>query len=224
MKSNAVLSGFAVFALAALHVGRTSAGSLTIEQGPSFLPDSSFTQNDIMAQLRHNPAGLMGDVVRLYGASMVAPAEESPRILIGGDFNADPGDVFLVAYDFIINLNSPDPITLTLGGQTIINGVQNTFNDTLLVTPGQARYTGTITGPAFGIGTSGAWLGRLFFNFALTNLSLSEQVDTIDPGNLVINLRSVDFELVAVPEPSSYVFLGLGGALLAFFFRRRQVA
>ena len=104
-----LLSGIAAALLLSLAHG-ASAGTLTIDDGaPSFLPESSFTDNSITAHLLHNPPGVMGDVVRLLGDSLVDPALESPRILIGGDFSANAGDLFSVIFDFTINLATADP-------------------------------------------------------------------------------------------------------------------
>lgn len=202
-----------------------NAGTLTIGNGPSFLPASSFTDNTIAAELRHNPAGLNGDVVRLFGDAMVAPAEESPRILIGGNYAANASDVFSVAYNFTINLNSPEPITLTLGAQAVFSGMQETFNTVLVITPGKDHYQGVITGPTFALASSGTWQGRLFFNFSSPASSSTSGTSFPDRGNLFVRLRAVDFQLVAVPEPSSVVLFGAGLVALGFFaLRRRLVA
>jgi len=69
-----------VTALFCAVVDSSSAGTLTLDEGLSFRPGSSFTDNDIAAVLLHNPPGVMGDVVRLFGASLVNPDPESPRI------------------------------------------------------------------------------------------------------------------------------------------------
>src|SRR5580765_8187710 len=103
-------------------VGSVQAGTLTIDNGPSFRPGSAFTDNDIEAVLLHNPGGVMGDVVRLYGDSYVAPAAPSPRIALGGELSANAGDLFSVIYDFTVDLKSPTPITLSLAAQTLIAG------------------------------------------------------------------------------------------------------
>jgi hypothetical protein len=223
MKTQPFFRAFAAAIFLGVLSGHAVAGSLTIENGPSFLPPSSFTNNSIDVKLRHNPAGLDGDVARLYGDSMVAPAEESPRILVGGDFSADSNDLFSVVYDFTVKLNSPEPITLTIGAQTTVAGVQQIFNTMLVITPGLGHYQGHIDGPLFALATSGTWSGHLYFNFITA--SEGGSTDKPDPGNLTTQLRYVDFQLVAVPEPSSFVSLGLGLALLgSFMLRRRRLA
>lgn len=200
-----------------------NAGLLTIEGGPSFLPSSSFTENSIEAELLHNPGGLDGDVVRLFGDSKVAPAQESPRIEISGYFDANAGDVFTVSYDFVIDLATSEPINITLGAQAEFSGMTDRFNSTITLNPGVSHYQGTITGTTFALATSGIWKGRLFFNF-LSPVSGSTTNDP-DPGGLLIQIQAVDFQLASVPEPSSYVFLGLGIAALAVVaLRRRQIA
>lgn len=215
-----LLSGIAAALLLSL-ANNASAGTLTIQAGqPSFQPESSFTDNDISAIVLHDPPGVSGDVVRLFGDSQVAPAADSPRILIGGDFSANAGDLFSVIYDFTINLGTASPITLTIGAQTIVDGVQQTFSTVLNITPGVGHYQGQINGPLFSLATSGLWKGRLFFNF-----TTADGASNPAPDGLLLKLRAVDFQLASVPEPSSIVFLGLGMAALAFFtLRRRQVA
>ena len=221
MKKRCLFWGIAASVFLSGLAAVASAGTLTLDPGPSFLPNSSFTDNTITDGLRHDPHGMMGDVVRLYRYAMVSPAEESPRILIGGDFSANPGDLFTVVYDFVVNLNSPEPITLTLGGQTTVAGVAETFNTLITLDPGRHRYQGQVNGPAFSLATSGTWKGHLYFNF-----STPSSVDRhgVDPGNLIVRLRRVDYRLTAVPEPSSYALLGVGAAALTLLLRRRRIA
>ncbi len=214
------LSGIAAAFLFSLACS-AGAGTLTIQNGqPSFKPQSSFTDNDISAVVLHNPPGVMGDVVHLFGDSQVAPAALAPRILIGGGFSANAGDLFSVIYDFTVNLGTPDPITLTIGAQTIVNGVQQTFNTVLNIAPGVGHYQGQIDGPLFSLATSGLWKGSLLFNFTTADGTTNPR-----PDGLLLKVRAVDYQLASVPEPSSYVFLGMGIAALAFFaLRRRQAA
>lgn len=224
MKFTPLLAGIAaVLCLSASQ--NTQAGILNIEKGLSFRPDRSFTDNSIMEERFHNPMGLNGDVVRLFGDSQVTPtpAESSPRIRVGGTFEANAGDVFMITYDFAINLVTTEPITLTLGARTRSDGITNTFAGTIVLTPGVSHYQGTITGQTFQLATSGVWKGRLFFNF----LSPSSGSTTSGPyaDKLIIQIRAVDFQLVSVPEPSSIVFLGFGVvALGGFAVRRRRLA
>ncbi len=223
MKFSAVLTGTAAaILLCTTFVAPATAGSLTIDEGPSFLPGSSFTDNSIDAVVRHNPAGLVGDVARLYGDAMVSPSLVPSRVLLEGSFAAQPGDSFSVSYDFLANLNSTEPITITLGAQTIVAGVPQIFNTTLTINPGQGEYSGQVSGPTFDLATSGTWKGHVYFNLAAPSQGGTEAPD---PGDLAVRLRGVDFQLVAVPEPSSLVSLLLGAAALGFVcWRRRQLA
>ncbi len=222
MKLTPLLAGIAA-ALLFSATQSAHAGILTIENGPSFLPSSSFTDNSIAARRFHNPGGLNGDVVRLFGDSEVTPTGETPRIRIGGNFEANAGDVFTVSYDLLINLKTSEPITLTLGARTHSSGVTDTFTTTITINPGPGRYQGTVTGVTFDLATSGTWKGRLFFNFLSSTSGSTTDYQT--PERLLIKIRAVDFELVSVPEPSSLVCFGLGlAALGGFALRRRQLA
>jgi hypothetical protein len=199
------------------------AGTLTIDYGPSFLPNTAFTENSIAAVLLHNPGGLMGDVVRLYGDSKVDPVVETPRILIGGSFAANAGDVFSVGYNFSVNLNSPDPVALTIDARAVVAGVPQTFSTVLTLNPGMGHYQGQINGIVFGLAASGTWNGRLVFNFATpANPGDSDSPDNPNPGGLILQVKRVDFQLTAVPEPSSYLFFGLGFVALVWMGHRRR--
>ncbi len=163
----------------------------------------------------------MGDVVRLYGDSYVAPAAPSPRIALGGELSANAGDLFSVIYDFTVDLKSPTPITLSLAAQTLIAGVKQTFDTLVTLTPGFQHYQGEIDGPLFDLATSGLWRGRLLFNFTAPDGSSENP----DPEKLCLRLRAVDYQLVSIPEPSSLLFLGIGIAALSLFaIHRRRIA
>ncbi|MBA3650368.1 MAG: PEP-CTERM sorting domain-containing protein [Chthoniobacterales bacterium] len=214
-----LLSGIATALLLSL-ANSASARTLTSDAGlPSFLPNSSFTDNSITAELLHMNG--MADMMHLTGDSMVAPANPDPQITIGGDFSANSGDLFTVIYNFNVTLGTPDPILLTIDLQTIVDNVQQTFSNVLTISPGIGNYQGKINGPLFSLATSGLWKGHLTFNF-----SGVAGADNPNPGNLLLKLRRVDYRLGnCVPEPSSYVFLGLGIAALAVVaLRRRQIA
>src|SRR4029078_787666 len=103
MKSTA-LALASVAALLCSIVESASAGTITLDVGPSFRPGSAFTDNDIAAVLLHNPPGVMGDVVRLFGDSRIYPASDSPRIVVKGSFSAGAGDLFSIIYDFTVDL------------------------------------------------------------------------------------------------------------------------
>src|SRR4051794_33450982 len=121
MKSTA-LAIVSIAALIVCRVESASAGTLTLDAEPSFRPGTAFTDNDIAAVLLHNPPGVMGDVVRLFGDSRIDPAPESPRMVVKGSFSAGAGDLFSIIYDFTVDLRTADPVNLTLAGQTFVAG------------------------------------------------------------------------------------------------------
>ena len=216
MKST-VLALVCAAALLVSIVESASAGTLTLDVGPSFRPGSAFTDNDIAAVLLHNPPGVMGDVVRLFGDSRIDPASDSPRIVVKGGFSAGAGDLFSIIYDFTVDLRSPDPVNLTLAAQTFVAGKKKTFDTLITLTPGVQHYQGQIDGTLFNLATSGLWRGRLLFDFPASGSG-----ENPDANNLSIQIASVDFQLAAIPEPSSLVFLAIGIAALVILRRGRQ--
>ena len=205
-----------VTALLFASVKSASAGTLTLDVGPSFRPGSSFTDNDIAAVLLHNPPGVMGDVVRLFGDSLVAPDGDSPRIVVKGSFAAGAGDLFSVIYDFTVDLRSSTPVNLTLAAQTFVAGKKQTFDALITLSPGVQHYQGQIDGPLFNLATSGLWRGRLLFDFPTSGKGGANP----DADNLSIQIASVDYQLAAIPEPSSLLFLAIGIAALPILARR----
>ena len=217
MKSTALALVCAAALLVSL-VESGSAGTLTLDVGPSFRPGSAFTDNDIAAVLLHNPPGVMGDVVRLFGDSRIDPASDSPRIVVKGGFSAGAGDLFSIIYDFTVDLRSPDPVNLTLAAQTFVAGKKKTFDTLITLTPGVQHYQGQIDGTLFNLAISGLWRGRLLFDFP----SSGSGSENPDANNLSIQIASIDFQLAAIPEPSSLLLLGIGIAGRGILGRGRR--
>jgi hypothetical protein len=213
MKTSTLASGLSVLALGFIFAGSSSAGTLTDSDGLSFQPNSAFTDNTIQEQM------IGSDTVDLMGDANVSPADHRPRIKVGGAFNADAGDVFTLSYDFDVDLNNPNPVTMVLlGERTLISGQQQTFSANIVLTPGMGHYQGQISSPAFTMSTSGQWKGRLFFQLGPHTASKNSKTPV-----LTIDINHIDFSLTAVPEPSTFVFSGLGfaGLMLMAICRRR---
>ena len=219
MKKNILLLAAMVAALTLL-APAGGAGTLTYNFGPSFLPNSAFTDNNIQAEMLHNPPGFMGDVVRLYGDSQVAPATQTPTIQVGGDYTAQSGEAFSIAYNFTVNLATSDPITITLAAQAMVMGNPEMFSTEIVINPGIGHYQGEVPGFVFALASSGTWSGQLYFNFATP----SDSIGNPNPGGALVKLKAIDFRLTAVPEPSTWIFFGTGLLGLVLLSRRRQRA
>ncbi len=200
MKKFAVSSlGAAVAAFLAM-ASPAKAGTLTVTSGgPTFTPDSAFTNNTIQLDTT-----VEGGLVHLIGGATVTPgATPAVTVDIGGDYSADAGDILSVAYSFTVDLNIPTPVAYVISGTATVlgNPVDFSANGTLM--PGLHQYEGTFQAPInFPVAASGTFSGKLELDFgtgAAATLAAA-------PGTLDLSIQQIDFQLdptAATIEPPS---------------------
>lgn len=131
---------------------------------------------------------------------------------IGGSLTLDPQDVFLVSYDFDVLLVGGGTVNLTTTGTTNFGGITQTISNTeTITTSGNFNFRFSELGTVATEAQSGTWSGQLSFDWidATAGSSL----------NITIPNDSIDFEVAAIPEPSSMALALLSGLLV--FSRRR---
>ena len=92
--------------------GTSSAGILNVDNGPTFTPDTAFTNNTIMVNTTVD-----GGLIDLQGTATVTPPDTNMvSIDLTGNYSADAGEKFSVAYSFSVDLNIPEPVDYTIVG------------------------------------------------------------------------------------------------------------
>ena len=178
-----------IAALAALLSFATpaTAGILNLTSGPTFTPDSAFTNNTIKANTI-----VVGGLIDLVGGATVTPDDSNTAMIaITGDYSADAGDIFSVAYSFTVDLNTASPVTYVLSGNVTVLGLPVEFSTDGTLLPGLHRYEGTIEVPvSFPLPTTGTFAGMLEFDFGPGLAPLNAVLGTLD-----LNIQQIDFQL-----------------------------
>lgn len=194
-RSSVVAAFAAIFSVAS-----ASAGTLTITSGPTFTPDTAFTNNTITVAVIPNPPGVMGDLVRISGgATVVPPPTNVVTVDIAGDYSANAGDTVSVAYAFTADLNSANPVQYTISG-TVVDPILGTipFSTSGTISNGLNQYKDTIAVPAsFPFQSSGTFTGTLTLDFTAPPAA---------SGTLDLAIQQIDIQLAptaaALPPPS----------------------
>jgi len=189
-----------VAALAALFslASPATAGVLVVNSGPTFIPESAFTNNTIMV----DTTMLEGGLVHIDGGATITPdASNQVSVAIGGTFTANPGDVFSGAYSFTADLNIDTPVTYTITGMAEVQGVPLEFTATGTLMPGLHVYQDVFQAPvSFPVMDSGDFSATLVLDFG------SSGAISTTPGTLTLNIDQLDVQLlpdaVAVQGPS----------------------
>ena len=97
--------------------GSAPAGTITITSGPTFTPESAFTNNTIVVDTSQ------GSLAHVEGGATVTPdASNQVMATISGTYSANAGDVFSLAYSFVVDLNSDTPVPYTASGTATVMG------------------------------------------------------------------------------------------------------
>ena len=152
-----LFAGFMTFLLLAFPA---VAGTLTITSGPTFTPDTAFTNNTITVQVFSNPPGVTGDLAKISGGVTVTPGTaQSVSAEAAGNYSANAGDIASVAYSFTADMNVTVPVSYTMSGTATIFGSPQTFSSTGVISPGLRQYVGTAQAPiSFPVPSSGLYI------------------------------------------------------------------
>ena len=187
MKKIAFFSLIAALAALLSFATPATAGILNLTSGPTFTPDSAFTNNTIKANTT-----VVGGLIDLVGGATVTPDDSNTAMIaITGDYSADAGDIFSVAYSFTVDLNTPSPVTYALSGNVTVLGLPVEFSTDGTLLPGLHRYEGTIEVPvSFPLPATGTFAGMLEFDFGPGLAPLNAVLGTLD-----LNVQQIDFQL-----------------------------
>lgn len=171
---------------------------LTLENGPTFTPESAFTNNTIVANTT-----VSGGLIDLTGMATVTPdASNTASIDLSGTYGANPGDKFSIAYSFSVDLNIPEPVSYVIAGTVDIGGTPVPITATGMLLPGLHKYEGTAASPAFLTAASGNFTASVQLNFNSTGSA----VLAATAGTLDLQIQQVDFKLgptvATIEQPS----------------------
>ncbi len=200
---------------------QAAAGTITVTDGPSFMPPGAVTNNTVTLQQPN------ASLIQLFGNATIQVTPDSVVYLaIGGTFTADMGDIASLFYNFTVDLNSAIPVTFTLALTATptsppLPPIELMEEGDIL--QGSHQYTGMDQSAPAPFALSGTFSGMLIFKFGAAPPNPDGTTDTLF---LQIPSDSIDFQIAptAIPEPSSYALLGLGILGLSFVARRRKAA
>ncbi|MGI8956966.1 MAG: hypothetical protein ACR2II_08645 [Chthoniobacterales bacterium] len=170
------------------------AGVLTLDDGsPTYTPPANFSDNTLVANTI-----IVGGLIDVTGTTTVMPAEgNTATIAVSGNYSAEVGDIFSVAYKFAADNNTGAPITYTLNGA--VSGVPiPALAGT--IEPGLHVYEGTAQQPTpASFPVAGNFLGELTLTFSSTSRTPSNAPSVAAPGTLDLLVQQIDFKLDALP-------------------------
>ena len=164
------------------------AGTLTVASGPTFSPDTAFTNNTITLDTT-----VGSELVRILGGATITPPEPPApvTIMLSGGYDALAGDKVTAAYSFVIDLSILTSVPYTISGNVVIFGVPIPFSVSGALDPGLHKYEGTIDipGATFLAPASGTWDATLTLDFA------GGSPDSAAPGTLDLQIQQIDIQL-----------------------------
>ncbi|HEX4666607.1 MAG TPA: hypothetical protein VH207_08400 [Chthoniobacterales bacterium] len=192
MKKLTITSLMAVAAAALALACPARAGILTVEDGPNFTPEGSFTNNTIEVDTTIGE----GALIHIVGSATVTPPEGSDIVSIdvSGTYSANAGDMFSGAYSFSADLNSANPVGYTISGTVTIDGIPVPFTTTGTIEPGLHRYEGTFEAPTFIVPKAGNFMASLVLDFGSTGAPTAAEPSTLD-----LAIQQIDFKLDPLP-------------------------
>jgi hypothetical protein len=184
-----LVAGTLTAALAALlsYASPMFAGSFTVATGPTFTPDTAFTNNTIAID-----ATTGAELIRVNGGATITPdATNQAMISLDGGYSADAGDIFSAAYSFVVDMNALTSVTYTISGTAVVFGITVPFSATGTLDPGLHKYEGTISVPdaTFPTATSGTWTAALTLDFG------GGSPNSAAPGTLDLQIQQIDVQL-----------------------------
>ncbi len=170
--------------------GLAPAGTLAITSGPTFTPESAFTNNTIVVDTSQ------GSVAHVSGSTTVTPdATNQVTIAISGTYSANAGDLFSLAYNFVADLNTAAPVAYTANGSATISGITVPFHGMGTIMPGLNNYSGVELAPfAFFFPDSGDFSASLVLDFGSSGGTLAAA-----PGTLDVTIQQIDVKLDPTP-------------------------
>ena len=169
--------------------GPAPAGIVTIISGPTFTPESAFTNNTIVVDTSQ------GSLAHVEGGATITPdASNQVMATISGTYSANAGDIFSLAYSFIVDLNADTPVPFTASGTATVMGLPVPFHGGGTLMPGLNRYAGEEVAPfAFFLADSGDFSATFVLDFGASGLLAAA------PGSLDITIEQADVKLDPTP-------------------------
>src|SRR5262245_34931310 len=149
--------------------GSAPAGIITITSGPTFTPESAFANNTIVVDTSQ------GSLAHVEGGATITPdASNQVMATISGTYSANAGDVFSLAYSFVVDLNADTPVPYTASGTATIMGLPVEFHGGGTLVPGLNRYSGEEVAPfPFFLADSGDFSATFVLDFGSAGARLA---------------------------------------------------
>ena len=165
--------------------GLAPAGIITITSGPTFTPESAFTDNTIVVDTSQ------GSLAHAEGGATITPdASNQVTATISGTYSANAGDVFSLAYSIVVDLNSDTPVPYTASGTATVMGFPVDFHGMGTLVPGLNKYEGEEIAPfAFFSPDSGDFSATVVLDFGAAG------AQAVAPGSLAITIQQIDVKL-----------------------------
>ena len=169
--------------------GSAPAGIITITSGPTFTPESAFTNNTITVDTSQ------GSLAHVEGGATITPdASNQVMIQISGTYSANAGDILSIAYSFTADLNSDTPVAYTANGIVTILGIPVPFDGGGTLMPGLNKYEGESQAPPFFFADSGTFSATVTADFGSTGT-----LQTVAPGTLALTIQQTDVKIDPTP-------------------------